>query len=207
MNVITGVETLDGVKLGFHVDNSVDGTTAIRYAFRSVLQKGWVEMVGYRVACSNGMVVRVPLDQAEFVKPELRTKILELLKKSFRFLHVGDVKEKVASVQYIVEAMSLLKDPVAAMILKAQNTKIAREEAMGLLAKYVGQRLQDRCMTRFNRDQHKEGTSLWSLYNAITFEASHNGLSVSSRDSLLNNSADLLKDALVLGVAKAIEGE
>jgi hypothetical protein len=208
LRVITGRLAADGVKLGFQVLNSVDGTTSINYNFWMNRQSdSHIEIVGYRLSCKNGMVMRVPLDEAEFVKPELKAQIQMLMKKLFSISHVGDAKAKAQQVQYIVEALTLLKEPVATMIEKSKTIGILPKEAEMLLAKYVGQRLSKKCLFQFRMDKIKEGDKLWSLYNAITYVASHDGVSDSSKKSLLDNSADMLNDVLTMGVAKAIEVE
>lgn len=207
LRVITGTEAADGVKLGFQVFNSVDGTTAINYRFTMRHQMTFIEVVGYRLSCQNGMVMRVPLNEAEFVSQEQRQQITQLMTKLFSIAHIGDAKAKAQQVQYIVEALALLKEPVAAMIEKAKTVGILPKEAEALLAKYIGKRLSDKCIYQYRKDKTKEGDKLWGLYNAITFVASHDGISDSSKKSLLDNSADLLKDVLTNGVAKAIEVE
>lgn len=207
LRVITGTESADGVKLGFQALNSVDGTTSLRYNFTMRREMSFIEVVGYRLACQNGMVMRVPMDEAEFVSKETRVEIQNLMTKLFSIAHVGDAKAKAAQVQYIVEALALLKVPVTAMIEKAKTVDILPKEAELLLAKYIGKRLSDKCLYQYRRDKAKEGEGLWSLYNSVTFVASHGDISESGKKSLLDNSADLLSDVLVKGVAKAIEVE
>jgi hypothetical protein len=200
LRVITGKEAEDGVKLGFQILNSVDGTTAINYMFRISRQiNSHMEIVGYRKVCSNGMVIRVPLEEAEFVREELRAEIKTLMKRAMKIAHVGDAKEKAESVQYIVEALSLLKEPVSLMIEKAKKIDVLPEEAKKLIAIYLGKRMTRKCWLQFMYDKEKEGTSIWGLYNAMTYVASHETVSDSSKKSILDNSADFLKDAVVKG--------
>lgn len=208
MRVITKHEAADGVCLGFQALNSVDGTTALFYKLVSKFkEKKHIELVGYRQVCSNGMVVRVPLEESEFMRLETVQRVHELIHKSMRFVHVGDVKAKAESVQYLVEAMSLLKEPVKLMIEKAQFTKVSFEDAEKLLVKFVGLRLWQKCMNEYRYGRHEKSGNIWSLYNSITWIASHGEISDTSKKSLLDGSADLLRDVLVDGVTATLPQE
>jgi hypothetical protein len=194
MSIVTNSEATDGVSIGFQALNSIDGTTAIRYGFANFKQTRWVELVGYRQVCSNGMVVRVPLDNAEFVKLEEREKIEVLLRETARIIHMGKAHDKVEAIRYIVEAMELLKEPVARMIEASKNKILAEKMAKELIAKYLGKRLNKKVLAQYR----KEEKNLWGLYNAMTFVASHNKeIATSSADSLLNGSAEMLREELV----------
>lgn len=197
LSVITDAEATDGVSIGFQAYNSIDGSTAIRYSFASFKATRFIEIVGYRQVCSNGMVVRVPIDEAEFVKPELREKLTELLKLSARIIHMGDkVHDKVEALQLVVEAMELLKEPVSKMIMASQNTPVAQAQAKELIAKYIGKRLHQRILGQFR----KEEKTLWGLYNAMTNVASHDKeIATSTADSFLKGSAEMLTAELVGG--------
>ena len=96
LNIYTGTasDALQGIQFGFRVWNSVDGRGAITYGFRIAQQQKYFELVGYRLACKNGMVVRVPLEEAEFTKVEERLKVEELLNKTKKIIHTGDVENK-----------------------------------------------------------------------------------------------------------------
>jgi hypothetical protein len=208
MRIITSAEATDGVTLGFQAINSVDGTTALFYNLVSKFkEKAHLELVGYRQTCSNGMVVRVPLAESEFMRLEVVQRVHELVRKSMRFVHVGDVKSKAESVQYLVEAIALLKEPVKLMIEKAKFTQVSKEEAEKLLAKYIGMRLFNKCVREYKFGRHEKEGNLWSLYNAITWVASHGDVSKTSAKSLLDGSADLLKDVLVDGVQATLPQE
>jgi len=180
---------LGGIRLGFRAISSIDGRNAIKYTMQQDRFKGSIELVGYRQVCENGMKIRVPLDQAEFVKPEIKGEITRLLEMSTNISHIGEVEEKIKATQYVVEAMALLKDPVRRIIEKARNKEVGDKEAKKLIGKYIGKRLAIRIAGHFY--QHEE-PSIWGLYNAITFVASH-GVSVSTMNGLLEKSATLLE--------------
>lgn len=186
-------EIRDTVKIGFRALNSVDGTTAIRYSF--VMERATqrhIELVGYRQVCSNGMVIRVPLDDAEIIKPELREKVVKLLEQHAKIIHTGDRAREIQAVQYVVEAVTLLREPVARIIEKAQTRAIGHDEAKELLQKYVGKRMKQRVYNQFL----SENPDLWGLYNSITYVASHDRIAQSTSNGLLNKAADLLEQEI-----------
>jgi hypothetical protein len=190
LSIITENEATDGVMIGFSVKNGFDGKTALNYGFRAFKTSHTIELVGYRQVCSNGMKIEVPLDEAEFVTLEERKRITELLNKKLRIVHFGDeVQEKVQSVQYIVEALELLKNPVSRLIEASQKKEVGTKLAEEIILKYIGKRMKQRILGQFR----KEEKTLWGLYNAITFVASHDReISTSTANSLIENSADLL---------------
>lgn len=186
------------ILLGFQVTNSFDRTTTVGYNLSTKQGRSWIEMVGYRQVCSNGMKIRVPLHEAEFVKPEVRTEIEKLLEYGFSFKHTQNVTEKIVGMQYIVEAMSLLRKPLQVMISKAQKIKVVDlENCDELIKKHFGKRLAKTINSRFEDDQHFEGSSLWALYNAITYEASHGDITVAKQERMLNNASAFLQEAMV----------
>jgi len=194
LDVIT-TETYDTVRVGFRVANSIDGTSAIRYSFSMIKETNTVELVGYRQVCSNGMKIRVPLAEAEFVEAEERQKIEQLLAAQKRIVHSKDALEKVRLVQVAVEAISLLREPVARIIQAAQRKEITKEESEKLLEKYIGKNLKDRILDQFVGNKEK---SLWSLYNAVTYVASHGTVAQSTQMGLIDRSAKMLEQELTV---------
>lgn len=192
-----------GIKLGFEAMNSIDGRGAINYTLMSSEIKRQttrtIEVVGLRLACKNGMKVRVPLDQAEEIKIEIRTevqeKVRELLKMATNIIHMGEnIEEKTKAVQYVVEAMTLLKEPIAQIIKNAKEKQIGEQDAKFLIGKYIGKRLSEKIYEQFqNEDQ-----TIWGLYNAITYVASHGDVKESTMNGLLNKSADLLEEEITI---------
>lgn len=177
-----------GIRLGFEANNSLNGKSAIHYLFRTESVSKVVEIVGYRQVCSNGMKIRVPLDQAEFVRPEIREKVEALLVLSERIVHMGNPEERISAVRYVVEAMSLLKEPVALIIKKAKSVQVGRDEAKRLIGKYVGKRLSARILGQFQAEEQ----TMWGLTNSITWVASH-GVKLSTMNGLINSSAEMLE--------------
>jgi hypothetical protein len=188
---------LGGIRLGFRAISNIDGRNAIKYTLSQSKFQGTIEIVGYRQVCENGMKIRVPLDEAEFVRPEIRGKVTSLLEMSANVAHIGNVESKIKATQYVVEAMSLLKEPVKAMIEKARTQEIGEKEAKALLAKYIGKRLTSAINDKFQSEEQ----NLWGLYNAITYIASH-GVTVSTMNGLMNKSANLLERELLVPTKK-----
>jgi hypothetical protein len=188
------------IQLGFEARNSIDGRNAITYNLGSKLIERKTEIVarsvqvvdvwGYRQVCSNGMKIRVPLVQHEEIHlfKETTEKIRELLAMATRIVHLGEAEQKIKAVQYVVEAMALLKEPVALIIEKAKDRKIGQAQAKKLIALYIGKRLAKDIQEKFAT----EDKTLWGLYNAVTFVASH-GVAIPTMNGLINKSAILLE--------------
>lgn len=192
---VTG-EGYDTVSLGFTIKNSFTGRNALSYGFMAAREKKVLEIVGYRQVCSNGMKIRVPLEQAEIVRPEIRTKLQVLLKEHARIIHSSAALEKIDTMQYVVEAMTLLREPVENMIKRSQRWLI--EDAVQLkelIKKHVGKRWADRVKEQYHQEP---GESLWDLYNAITHVASHDAkLKDTNRESLIDKAANMLTAEIV----------
>jgi hypothetical protein len=109
-------------------------------------------------------------------------------------MHTETAFKKIEAMQYIAEAISLLRDPVEKIIRKAQDWTIAdREYLEKLIKKHVGKRYAQKVADRYARDGD---TSLWGLYNAITYVASHDELKAVSREHLIDKAADMLNKEL-----------
>lgn len=181
----------DGVAVGWNIINSFCGHKTLKYGVEVNKQKSYIELVGYRQVCSNGMKVRVPLEQAEIIKPEMVTEIQKILADAeYTFKHTGEVMERLRTVGYIAEALEMLKKPMEAVIKKAGNIKLEDKKTIKKLIKlHVGKRYYSRVKNQFAA----EDPDLWGLYNAITFVASHDkDLTDSSRNLLLDKAANLL---------------
>lgn len=193
LNIYVG-EGYDQVSFGFRAMNGFGGI-AVRYSFSSFTKTKFIEIVGYRQVCSNGMKVRVPLNEAEFVKPEEREKITSLLAKNLRIVHAGEAHKKVEAIQYVVEALLWLKEPLQRIIQKAEQIQVPKDKAEAFIKKYVGKRQTDKILKRYEDEQ---GSTLWNLYNSITFVASHEeDLKVGRRESLLTKASVMLEQELV----------
>jgi hypothetical protein len=187
-----------GIKLGFKVANNLDGRGALRYLIKSqsVTRSTTFELVGYRLACQNGLKIRVPLAEAEELRIEKKVveKIEELIKMATRIVHMGteqEMKQKLAAIGYVVEAVSLLKQPIETIIKKAKNKQIGEAEAKELIGKYVGRRMSNRILERFKEEEQ----SLWGIYMAATYTGSHD-CSIPTMNGLINSSAKMLEKEL-----------
>jgi len=188
MNVFVD-EGYDSVSFGFRAQNAIDGGSSVRYAFSSFMKERVIELVGYRKVCSNGMIIRVPLDNAQIVRLEEREKIEQLLMENTKIIHMGNAEEKVQAVQYVVEAMTLLKNPLERLIKTAQSRELTEEAAKEFIRKYVGKRVRQKILDRYEREE----PTLWGVYNAITNVASNENLSVRTSNGLINRAAMLME--------------
>lgn len=193
MQVYTTGVGYDTVSLGFSVTNTLDGTSTINYGFSQFREQKYIELVGYRQVCSNGMKIRVPLDEAEFVREEIRTKVQNLLSEHAAIKHTKMALERVQAMQYVTEALSLLREPVERMIKAAQKFTLDDEDRIKeLIKKHVGKRHLKKIQEAYAEDTTTQG-DLWGLYNAITYVASHDEkLKVGARETLLNKASNML---------------
>jgi hypothetical protein len=196
-------EGVDGVKMGFRCINSFDGSYAITFGMSAyqkqdevkIVEKEQVMVWGFRQVCSNGMVIKVPLKTCKYLDAVTVTTIKELMTQHQRIIHMGNVAGKLEAVQYTVEAFYLLKEPINRMIIDAQNSKLTKEVARAFIEKYVSKRFAARYMEQYGL----EDQTLWGLYNAVTYVASHTKtFSNSKRELVLAKAADLLEKELVV---------
>ena len=190
LQIYVGGEGYDTVRLGFNVKNGFDGHTPVSYGFKAERSKKFLEIVGYRQICSNGMKIRVPLEEAEIIRPEIVTKVTTLLSEHTRILHTTNAFKKIELMQYVVEAMALLQKPVEALIKRAEGWHWNDERELKKLIKlHVGQRYA----SKVREQLVDEPQNLWGLYNAVTFVASHDSeLKSVTRETLQDKAAELL---------------
>jgi hypothetical protein len=195
LNVLVG-NGYDGVSFGFRAMNSFDRSTAISFGLNSFVKNKTIEIVGYRQVCSNGMIVRVPLENAEFVREEEVVKIKSLLNKTMRIRHTSSADKLLEELQFTVEAFLLMKNPLQRIIEKAEMTKLDREQAEKLVEKYVGRRRLDKIMNQYGMEEQ----TLWGLYNSITYLASHtNTLNKATKfNSMLEKASNLLEQEITV---------
>lgn len=188
-------DVYDSVNVGITIQNSFDYSSAINYGFRMEKRTHTLELVGYRQVCSNGMKIRVPLNEAEFVKPEIRQQIENLFEKNTRLLHTKGVNVKLEQMQHYAEALALLKDPVKAIIQKAEKFDLRNKVLLKRIVEaHVGKRTSKKVLEQFKEEKQ----DLWGLYNAITYVASHDeGLNDFGRERLIDKAADMLQTTLV----------
>lgn len=192
-----------GIKYGFQAENSFDGKSAIKFGaqmskyFQEEVQVKHqvVKVWGFRLACQNGMIVRVPLDYETIVSKEIREKLKEILSQRLSIRHDRNAEANLKTMQYVVEAYLLLRNPMEKMIKLAQKIKIGDIEAFeSLMKKYVGKRKAEAIAERYNTDA---GDNLWHLYNAMTFIATHERMKESTRNSLYEKAAVMLEREVV----------
>lgn len=204
--VFVNPEGHDGVRLGFEVTNVWDGRSALRYTTRLDRRQTWIEVVGHRQVCSNGMKVRIPLAEAYAqmgsnpkisVYVEQQQRLTTLLSETARIVHDGTAKQKIEAMQYVAEAMRLLQEPVEAMIKAGQEWGLdTAEKAKEMIKVHVGKRYAAKVRDAFV----DEPDSMWGLYNAITYVASHDEtLKDTARETLKDKAADLLLHVAVVG--------
>ena len=196
LNVFMGKAGFDSVALGIQVYNSYDGSSAVHFGFELNKKSHYVELVGYRQVCSNGMKIRVPLNQAEIIKAETVVKIENLFRERASLRHTESVSEKLVAMQFTTEALALLQEPVANEIKKAIMWKIENTTKLkDIIKKHVGQRYAERVLNKYRRDS---GKNLWDLFNAVTDVASHEvGINkIISRENLIDKASKMLYEEL-----------
>ena len=201
LNIFVGGSGFDGVKLGFRIGNSFDSSSAVTYGIEMTHKKTSIVLVGYRQICSNGMKIEVPLNQAEIIRPELRTRITTLLKERTKVLHTKSAESKIQAMRYVVEAVTLLREPAEAVMSKAKGWSIEDSKYFKELIKaHVGKRFASKVEREYLRNT--EGNSLWELFNAMTYVASHDAsLSVTARETLIDKASNMLTAEMFSAVA------
>lgn len=192
LRLYSGAFGYDGVTIGWRIENSFTGHSTLNYGFSVTSTSHVLELVGYRQSCANGMVIKVPLDQAEIMTPELKEKVEQVLADSVAYKHTSKVLDRIKYLQYVAEALELLQQPVTAMIKAGQLNKIDtedRKKLKQLIQLHVGKRYAARVLEQFNN----ENADAWGLYNAITYVASHDeDITDSGRELLEGKAADML---------------
>jgi len=188
------------INVGMQISNSLNRTLSVKYGFKFNEREAHIEIVGYRQVCSNGLKIRVPLEQAEIIRPELREQIKNLLTEKYTFKHVGNVKVKILDMQYVSEAFSLLVEPLELYIKKAKSidinvSSVIIDSVKSIIRKHVSERMTKKILEQFSENAGIEGTSLWGLFNAITYIASHNS-TVSGKTYLENVGAEILNEVM-----------
>jgi hypothetical protein len=198
LNIFVGDAINDGLFLGFQARNNVDGHGLLSFGLELNLKEHYIELVGYRQVCSNGAKIRVPLEQAEIIKPEIVEKITSLFKEQAKITHRKNAHNRLLLVPYVVEALIILRESVNKMINKAIDESVLEhlktEEGdktlKNFIKGYVKKRYASVVLEQFN---HEGDFSFWGLYNAITYVASHdNDMSLETSELLLERAGLLL---------------
>ena len=194
---------LEGINYGFTARNSVDGRSAINYGFR--LQKRTTDKVlrtervidvwAVRQVCSNGMKMRVPIEWHEISKLVDVTRLHTLFNESAKFAHVTDVAERVKQMGFIAEAFAMLQKPIEKMIEMGKDIYLTQTQAEAMIKAYIGKRLSGQIMAAYANEiggsDKRPSNTLWALYNAVTYTASHAGLSQRTSLAMIEKAADM----------------
>jgi len=183
----------DGIELGFTVMNSYDRSSSVHFGGTQNRQSGHFEFFGLRLACMNGMTMRVPIadwDKLEVknaadarvgdivgVSKEFVGKTVEEAATALSFRHIGRVDRKLEGISLMVSALpcaaTLLRARVKTMHAEPVNAFEAREKLNKL---GFGPRTNQSIMACFASEE----STAWGLYNAVTHHATH-GARVSPR--------------------------
>jgi hypothetical protein len=209
----TARDDKEGVEFGFRCQNSFDGRSAIKFDFKMTKAKRWVELVerdevtvwGFRLACKNGMMIKVPLAFEKVVRAEERSQISELMRKSQNIAHFkNSVERGLEEVKTVVEAMTLLQKPIERMIAMANQYSLEefdKEDIMKIIKKYIGKKMSSSIYDQYVLDNTEKAT-LWGLFNAVTNVATHKkSISNSTRNKLMEKSAYMLEAEITTMVA------
>jgi len=239
LDLIYEKELIDTVRAGFQVKSRHDGKSAISYSFSSAKVEKWneivektesqeagaspdltpkhdggyryIEMVGYRLACMNGMKIRIPLEEViknaatapkegvgslsvkqmlteVWTEIEQKERISDLIRVNSRILHMGKVKDKLTAQKNFVELMIALQEPAKRLIQRAMATKANERIAVDTFNTYLGERLG----TEVYATASEPMNTAWGVYNAMTEYATHRAHNLREKNKLENASADYL---------------
>lgn len=228
LDCLQGTATVDSIHTGYRVFSAHDGKTGINY---SVLNKAtykvrenvkheeevldgtakhggylYVDVIGLRQVCSNGMKVRVPLDEAmvgeekgdtaysirEMLKEvwtqeEDRLKTLKLYAHNQRIVHMGDVQTHIAKVNEAIRAIAHLTPAIVRIVERAQNEQISFQEKYKILENILGKRLSHEVSTQ---GQSEGNDTIWDMVNQITHYATHKAME-KDKSKLTQKAAEL----------------
>ena len=198
---------LDGIELGIRVTNSYDKTCALKYSGTGKQNlEGHFEFFGLRLACMNGMTIRVNL--GDISKLNLTDKHRAVgdvvLKKEFK-VDKADVQTVKTYIKHFGKNTQMDMDRVADMfmalpvVVKRLEEQIRTVKGISLTSKEAearlvelgfGERTTAKVLARFRREE----MTAWGLYNAITAHATHESkVSPLSMERTLNRAQGIME--------------
>jgi len=192
----------EGIELGFKVSNSHMGE-ALKFSGSSTKNTSEFKFFGYRLACSNGMILPVELEKMTVADMELTEKkggIFQkevrtqkiLAKAGGRIVHIGDADAKV---QLVYQKIMLMYRSVAVVkqyIDSMRNRQLTREEAIKSLEGVFGPRIGASVLSQFDMEEQ----TLFGLYNSVTYLASHSERSEPNKEMLMMAANTIAKKVL-----------
>jgi hypothetical protein len=175
-----------GIQLGIKVTNSYDKTTALKYSgTNKENHEGRFEFFGLRLACQNGMTVKVSIEdfanlnvvnKAEakvgdfvgVVKEESKQSVYEA--KSYIRHYGKNTEQNVEQVRNMILALPSVAKRLEAQIKATKSVSMTAEEAAKRLESLgFGTRMSKKVMEQFAAEEK----TAWNLYNCVTSYASH----------------------------------
>lgn len=202
-----------GIELGFKVVNSFDKTSSLKYGGNQGEFKQHFEFFGYRLACMNGMTVRVPNIDLNTIEVKARAiakvgDFVDARREAVRaygkteatngkIRHYG--KTAVIKVDAVRDA--LMKLPQVAKKLEeqiklVQGIALTKKEAEDRLYELgYCERTVKKLLTQFEFEEKTQ----WGLYNTVTAYATHTEkLSPIAIERELDKAKPLLMEARVV---------
>ncbi len=189
-----------GIELGFRASNSYCGDQAFRFfgartAFKATRV---IEFFGLRKVCSNGMMVRIPLnevnieagDRVERKEYEQREEY-NISDAVVRILHKGDVKTQLFNITKAIEDLRTVVKPLENKIALAKETQYA-----GTDLKKILHELGFSDKIAYFVEKNAEDYTNWGLYNGLTQFASN------YQNNLVRAEKDILKAQIFLSNRK-----
>lgn len=210
LKILQQNEVYDSVKLGYKITNCHTGKNGISYSVLGTekhtvtetvkksqdCQDGkithggylYVDVVGLRMVCQNGMKIKVPIteamagvekgDKAYSIKESLkeiwqgeeeRLKIATFLKNQKMIVHMGDVAHNLLYVQESFGVLAKLQPAIVNMIKRAENEQLSNSMINDWLKNTFG----DRLSSSIRLHAWLETETVWGLVNQLTDFASH----------------------------------
>jgi hypothetical protein len=205
-----------GIELGFKVKNSYDATTALTYSGtqrKSKWEESHFEFFGYRLACMNGMTMRIPMDFTKPVVEKKDAKVGDIVNVKLEKVEAGiQTTTEAAASGYIrhygdkallnLERMRQaflqlpeIKRQLEQTIQTVRAISLTTEEAGKRLKELgFGERVVNDIMERFKIEEQTQ----WGLYNSITTEATHGRMKNGTNKSILREEEMLGKASKLL---------
>lgn len=243
MDVMLDDNVADSVRIGYRVRNSHDGKHSLSYSFsaekvqRSIQmvehkqevkegdapRKGgyrFIELVGFRQTCSNGMKIRIPIASVDPAKanaslgkpsdhvfgegrewietvitevwkePQMIENVLQIARHYAKVVHIGKANDKVVEQEKAVQALALLRSPIQQLILRAKECKMVEEDIEVALTSRFGSRKCSQMISKL--EQHEGIANAWDVYNCMTNFATHIATKVNDKNMIQDRAADFL---------------
>jgi len=179
----------EGIKMGFRVSNSHLGE-ALKIGGSTQRMGTHLKFFGFRLACSNGMIIQVPMEAMTVADMELTEKKGGIVQKlvndpiveyNQKIMHKGNRNSRVQKIYQQIMVLYKSVNYVENYIKNMQSKNLSVKEAEESLVGHFGPRVAKKVMEQYMIEEQ----TVWGLYNAITYKASHENRSMPNSERMM----------------------